>query len=121
MIPSLACGSIKCASGTCSSFLFLFQQETDELQLAAGKTLVALAGTFYNEVMHELQSHVDIMELPPLFIVITLGALASAYGTASPPPLPGSERDLGREGTNTASAHNSAGFGAQGVWLLALR
>ena len=85
LIPSLTCGGIKCASGACSGFLFLFQKETDELQLAAGKTLVTLAGTFYKEVMYELQSHVGIMELPPLFILLTLGSLASAYGTASLP------------------------------------
>ncbi|XP_059575653.1 maestro heat-like repeat-containing protein family member 2B [Alligator mississippiensis] len=63
------------------------QQENDEVQLAAGKTLVALAGTFYNWVMYELQCHVGIMELPPIYFLITLGDLASAYALRSEPFL----------------------------------
>ncbi|XP_059575919.1 maestro heat-like repeat-containing protein family member 2B [Alligator mississippiensis] len=63
------------------------QQEKDEVQLAAGKTLVALAGTFYNWVMYELQCHVGIMELPPIYFLITLGDVASAYALRSEPFL----------------------------------
>ncbi|XP_025050829.1 maestro heat-like repeat-containing protein family member 2B, partial [Alligator sinensis] len=37
--------------------------------------------------MHELQSHVDIMELPPLSFLITLGDLVSAYALKSEPFL----------------------------------
>ncbi|XP_025068390.1 maestro heat-like repeat-containing protein family member 2B [Alligator sinensis] len=63
------------------------QQENDEVQLAAGKTLVALAGTFYNWVMYELQCHMGIMELPPIYFLITLGDVASAYALRSEPFL----------------------------------
>ncbi|KYO39962.1 maestro heat-like repeat-containing protein family member 2A [Alligator mississippiensis] len=63
------------------------QQENDELQLTAGKTLVALAGTFYNWVMYELQCHMGIMELPPIFFLITLGDMVSAYALRSEPFL----------------------------------
>ncbi|XP_059577281.1 maestro heat-like repeat-containing protein family member 2B [Alligator mississippiensis] len=63
------------------------QQENDEVQLAAGKTLVALAGTFYNWVMYELQYHVGIMELPPIYFLIALGNVASAYALRSEPFL----------------------------------
>ncbi|XP_059575923.1 uncharacterized protein LOC132246610 [Alligator mississippiensis] len=83
------------------------QQENDEVQLAAGKTLVALAGTFYNWVMYELQCHVGIMELPPIDFLITLGDLASAYGTALPPLLPGSHQGLWREGINTTLSNGA--------------
>ncbi|KYO43962.1 hypothetical protein Y1Q_0008590 [Alligator mississippiensis] len=48
------------------------QQENDELQLAAGRTLVALAGTFYNWVMYELQSYA--LRSEP-FLVLTLSKL----------------------------------------------
>ncbi|XP_059578015.1 maestro heat-like repeat-containing protein family member 2B isoform X2 [Alligator mississippiensis] len=63
------------------------QQENDEVRLAAGKTLVALAGIFYNWVMYELQCHMGIMELPPIYFVITLGDVASAYALRSEPFL----------------------------------
>ncbi|KYO22095.1 hypothetical protein Y1Q_0000704 [Alligator mississippiensis] len=37
--------------------------------------------------MYELQSHVGIMELPPVFFLIRLGDLASAYALRSEPFL----------------------------------
>ena len=85
---------------------------------------MALAGTFYNWVMYELQCHVDIMELPPIYFVITLGDVASTYGTALPPSLPGSDQGLWREGINTIVSNGAMkselDFGPEesGSWLL---